>query len=116
MSNFENNFYGNVSEVQIQQGTTNSVQNKSIDNNADYEMIANVVKEIMKYRSVVEMEFGSSASEFVQKLDEIDELARRRENPSRMKILLDDLKNLAMGVSGSLIASGIYSQLQILLG
>jgi len=41
----------------------------------------------------------------------IEELVKKKENPSKIKLLLTELKNLAIGVSGSLIASGIAAQI-----
>ena len=45
------------------------------------------------------------------KIDEIENLLKKEENPSRIKILLNDIKNLSIGVTGSLIASGIVTLL-----
>ena len=44
-------------------------------------------------------------------MEEILVLVQRQENPSKIQVLLGDIKNLAMGVGGSLIASGILSLL-----
>lgn len=52
-------------------------------------------------------EFGEKATELRNKLDSIEELVRNKNNPSRIKELLLDVKNLALGTAGSLIASGI---------
>ena len=41
----------------------------------------------------------------------LEELVKKKENPSKIKLLLTELKNLAIGVSGSLIASGIAAQI-----
>lgn len=65
----------------------------------------------MKYDEMLDSEFGESASELREKMEEISVLVQRQENPSKIQVLLGDIKNLAMGVGGSLIASGILSLL-----
>ena len=44
-------------------------------------------------------------------IHEIEDLVQKEENPSRIKALLNDIKNLSIGVAGSLIASGIVTLL-----
>ena len=88
ITNNTNNFYGEVTGVQIQQGTVNSSQSQSVNQGFDYAEVAEIIQKIKKYDSL---------------LDE--------ENPSRIKALLNDIKNLSIGVAGSLIASGIVTLL-----
>ena len=52
-----------------------------------------------------------NALEIRNKIDEIEDLVQKKENPSRIKTLLSDIKNLSIGVTGSLIASGIVTLL-----
>ena len=47
-----------------------------------------------------------------EKMEEISSLVQGQENSGKIQILLGDIKNLAIGVGGSLIASGILSALQ----
>ena len=56
-------------------------------------------------------EYGQLASEMRDKLSEIERLLKEKENPSKIKVLLGDIKNLSLGVAGSVIASGIASLL-----
>lgn len=63
----------------------------------------------MKYDEMLDSEFGESASELREKMEEISVLVQRQENPSKIQVLSGDIKNLAMGVGGSLIASGMLS-------
>lgn len=56
---------------------------------------------------------GSKASELRGKIAGLEVLIEKRENPSKIKILLTELRNLAIGVTGSLIASGIAAQIPI---
>ena len=61
---------------------------------------------------MLDAEFGADATELREKVEEISTLVHKQENPSKIKVLLGDIKNLAIGVGGSLIASGILSLLQ----
>lgn len=106
-----NNFYGDVTGVQIQQGTINSTQSQTITQDFDFDAVSEVIKNIKKYDSVFESEFGDDATELRNKLDEIEMLIENKENPGKIKTLLLELKNLAVGVAGSLIASGIVAQI-----
>lgn len=108
-----NNFYGNVTGVQIQQGTINSTQNQNITQDFDFDAVSDVIKNIKNYDAMFESEFGDDAAELRNKLDEIERLIKNKENPSKIKALLLELKNLAVGVTGSLIASGIAAQIPI---
>lgn len=111
-NNFTNNFYGDVSDIQIQQGTTNSIQTKNINNGLDYELVGNIIDQIKRYDAMIDEEFGNNAAEFREKVNEISVLVKKQEKPDRIKNLLSDIKNLAIGVGGSLIASGIVNLLQ----
>lgn len=111
-----NHFYGDVTGVQIQQGTVNSSQTQSITQDFDYGAISDILENIKKYDSLLDDEFGDKASDLREKIVELEELIEKRENPSKVKILLAELKNLAIGVSGSLIASGIAAQIPLFQG
>ena len=102
-----NNFYGDVTGVQIQQGTANSSQTQNITQDFDYGAIGDIIEKIKKYEDLFDAEFGDKASDLREKMDRLEELIEKRENPSKIKILLSEFKNLALGVSGSLIATGI---------
>lgn len=106
-----NNFYGEVTGVQIQQGTVNSSQSQSVNQGFDYAEVAEIIQKIKKYDSFLDDEYGENALEMRNKIDEIEDLVQKEENPSRIKALLNDIKNLSIGVAGSLIASGIVTLL-----
>lgn len=112
VSNYTNVFNGNVSDIQIQQGTSNSTQTKVVNNSFDYEAVSKFVEQIKKYDSMLDSEFGKGAEEIRAKVDEISCLIQKQENPSRIKNLLGDIKNLVIGVGGSIIATGILGWLQ----
>lgn len=111
ITNNTNNFYGEVTGVQIQQGTVNSSQSQSVNQGFDYAEVAEIIEKIKKYDSFLDDEYGENALEIRNKIDEIEDLVQKKENPSRIKTLLSDIKNLSIGVAGSLIASGIVTLL-----
>lgn len=106
-----NNFYGDVTGVQIQQGTVNSSQTQTITQDFDYDAAREIVDNIKKYDGFFEEEFGDKALDLREKINSLEILLEKRENPSKIKLLLTELKNLAVGVTGSLIASGIVAQI-----
>ena len=111
ITNNTNNFYGEVTGVQIQQGTVNSSQSQSVNQGFDYAEVAEIIEKIKKYDSFLDDEYGENSLEIRNKIDEIEYLVQKKENPSRIKTLLSDIKNLSIGVTGSLIASGIVTLL-----
>lgn len=106
-----NNFYGNVTGVQIQQGTVNSSQTQNITLNFDYEQVKEIIDKIKKYDGMFDAEFGDKAAELRDRISELEKLVEKKENPGKVKMLLMEVKNLAVGVAGSLIASGIAAQI-----
>lgn len=111
ITNNTNNFYGKVTGVQIQQGTVNSSQSQSVNQGFNYDEVAEIIQKIKKYDSFFNDEYGENALEMRNKISEIENLVQKKENPSRIQTLLNDVKNLSMGVAGSLIASGIVALL-----
>ena len=107
--NNTNNFYDKVTGVQIQQGTNNSSQEQIVMQDFDYDKLGKILEQIKKYDSMFDNEYGEKAPEIRNKIEEIEVLFQKRENPSRIKTLLADIKNLSIGIAGSLIASGIVS-------
>ena len=109
MSNNTNNFYGNVSGVQIQQGTNNSKQSQviSLSNEMDYNKVAELIEKIKKYDCFFENEYGQQAMEVRNNISELEKLVQEKASPSKVKLLLMELKNLSVGITGSLIATGI---------
>jgi hypothetical protein len=102
---------GNICRVQIQQNTENSKQTMNIVEEFDYEKIFKVLNEIKEY-----FEFPKFNNDFGEKSDEIKncvnktlELVEKREKPEIIKKSLLLLKELAIGVTGSLIATGIVN-------
>jgi len=106
-----NNFYGNLAGVQIQQGTSNSQQTQKNARQFDFEEVDRIVKNIKKYDDMFDTEFGDKAVELRAKLNDIETLLSSKQDPCKIRMLLLDIKNLAIGIGGSLIASGIVSQI-----
>lgn len=75
-----NTFGNNTSGIQIQQNTSNSSQNQTLSTNFDYDAVSHVLNEINKYESEFENLYGDTAK---------------------------DIKELTIGISGSLIATGL---------
>ena len=117
MSNNKNNFFGNVSNIQIQQGTINSNQTQSVvlNESIDFDMVEAFVSRIKRYEAHFDEEYGQQAVLLREKLEEISVLAQKREKPNKIKSLLLELKNLSVGVAGSLIATGIVEGVKQLL-
>lgn len=114
-SSVVNNFYGNVSNTQFQQGTKNSSQYFSNTDALDYEKVIEAIDSIKKYEMNYNEEFGDKAQDIRDKVNTIYELAKKREEPSKIKNLLVDLKNLTVGITGSLMANGIQTMIGGLL-
>lgn len=110
-----NYFYGPVNNMQMQQGTVNSTQTQTITTESiDFDKVAEFVEKVKKYDPLLEDEYGEQATEVREKLDEISSLVQKKENPGKIKSLLMELKNLSVGVGGSLIATGIVEGIKLI--
>lgn len=110
-----NNFFGNAKEIQIQQGTANSSQNQYVTEPFDYEKVVGVISAIRQYDNILDKEYKENAKIVRDKLSEIEELATQKRDSGKIKTLLSDLKKLSMGISESVIASGIVSLISTFL-
>ena len=113
--NNTNNFYGEATGIQIQQGTNNSLQEQTITQEFNYAKVKEVLEQIKKYDSMFDEEYGEKAPELRNMIEEIEVLLRKRENPSKIKMVLTEIKNLSIGIAGSLIASGILATIAPIL-
>ena len=59
--------------------------------------------------------YGEKAPELRNMIEEIEVLLQKRENPSKIKMVLTEIKNLSIGIAGSLIASGILATIAPIL-
>jgi len=116
-STIVNNIGDHATGVQIQQGTQNSTQTFSFNQEFNYEKASEVLNGIKEYFDEPKFysTFNDKADEIKQIVNQTSELVERKENPTIIKKSLDMLYGLAIGVSGSLIASGIAAVVKGLL-
>ena len=104
------NISGNVTSSQLQQGAANSTQKMIVESNFDYENALKVLNKIND--SLIEEElqedFGDKADEIKTLLEKSIEMVKNKEEPTKIINIFTIIKDLAIGVSGSLIASAIY--------
>ena len=106
----------NGAVVQIQQNSVNSTQTftPSQTQNIDYTAVSDFLKQVRKYPMLAD-ELGEDATKFEQLIAEAEEAVDNKASPSRIKAVLDTMKDLMVGITGSLIASGIAAQIPVLL-
>ena len=104
-----NNFYGAVNNLKMQQGSNNTMIN-TVCLPVDFGAIQSVIEEIMKSKDKFESTFGDNAEKFSNDLSELSEAVKKKDQ-SRVRRLLLSLKNIAEGATGSLIASGVVALL-----
>ena len=111
-SGITNNFYGAVNGIQMQQGNETGTQTQSIGQpNFDYESVQKIINEIKRNNDVLDNVYGEKVNEVREILDEVTLLINNKNDSSKIKDALLLLKDLSMGISGSLIASGIVSMI-----
>lgn len=100
---------GNVTGSQVQQGTINSKQNMVVENNFDYERVLLALNKISKSfeNEDFQEDFGDKAEEIKKVVVETIEMVKMNGEPVKIKKALTIIKELAVQVSSSLIASGI---------
>lgn len=99
-----------ISNIQIQQGTTNSSQTSNLSKNFDYDAISKFLNQISKY-DLSESELGENSEKIQEVIGETKKAVEAKAYPSVIKHLLHTLRDLAVGVVGSLIATGIAAQI-----
>lgn len=103
-----NNFYAPVNEVQIQQGNETAIQTQTLkQSDIDYEKVLKIVEEIKKNENKLDDVFGENATKVREILAEVTSLAEQKKEPKKIKDSLLLLKDLSIGIAGSLVASGI---------
>lgn len=105
---------GSISNLQIQQGSVNSSQVIAHPQDFDYNAVSNFLNQISKYPMLTD-ELGEKSAEFEQLMTEAEKAIKSKESPSKIKTVLLTMKDLAVGITGSLIASGIATQIPVLL-
>lgn len=109
---------GAVSGSQIQQGNINSTQVMNTENAFEYDKVLDTLEKLKKtaYSSGFNEDFGEDAEKVRIIIEETIKMVNDKEEPSKIKSALKTLKELAVGVTGSIIATGIcgvLSQLPI---
>lgn len=114
---YTNNFYGDVSGVQIQQGNNNISQTMIDDSEFDKEKIEKLIDTISSYDSVLNQEYGINlADELRNAIKELNVLLNeQKENPGKMKSVLNYIKELSVNAGGGLIASGVVDLIQMIM-
>lgn len=107
------NVSGSISSSQIQQGTSNSVQTILVETEFDYETVLGILQEVQKVSQsdIFIEDFGQYADKLKNAVTEAIELVNKKEEPSKIKSFLLTIKDLAMRVSSSVIATGIVGMI-----
>lgn len=107
-----NNFYGTINGLQMQQENKVAIQNQTVgQSDFDYANIQKIVEEIKKYDSMLDNEYNDDADKVRDILSDVTKLVEKKEEPQKIKNALMVLKDLSIGISGSLIASGIVDMI-----
>ena len=75
----------------------------------DYDQVLDVISKIKRSTQSenFNIDFGEKSVEVKQIIDDTLRMVETKEEPTKIKKMLNTLKDLTIGVSGSLIASGI---------
>lgn len=106
------NNINNSTSIQIQQGTVNSSQIQTLQSDFDYTKVLEILNEIGKYQSIFANTYGEHSQEVETALSTAIDATNSKEAPSKIKKLLTQLKDISLGVSNNLIATGILELLK----
>lgn len=103
----------NARDIQIQQNASNSSQSMTIQTEFDYEKVAKALAEIKSYTDTPQFNstYGENADNVKALIEETLAAVQEKQEPGLIKKSLQVLKDLTIGASGSLIASGILALL-----
>ncbi|MCC8050873.1 MAG: apolipoprotein A1/A4/E family protein [Clostridiales bacterium] len=105
------NIYGAPSGLQIQQGTSDSMQTQhSIKQEVDYTELQNVLDKLSDYKSIFNQEFGERSDELELALEEATE-AIKTQKVSNLQKALGSIKSIMEGAAGSFVATGVLTAL-----
>lgn len=107
-----NNFYGNVSNSQIQQNSNYSSQ--TINNSLDIDKIVKVLELINTHKKDILVSLDNP-KDFEKELDVVNGEVKKA-NPSNVVLSqsLKTLRNILEGITGNVIAAGILYQLKLI--
>ena len=105
-----NNFYGNVSNSQIQQNSNYSSQ--TINNSLDIDKIVKVLELINTHKKDILLD---NPKDFEQELDAVNNEVKKA-SPSKVVLSqsLKTLRNILERITGNVIAAGILYQLKLI--
>ena len=112
---FTNNFYGTVTNAQIQQNSSNS-NHVVTNNNLEYtRKIDDLILKLKEYDSILEKDIGQKNADLIR--NQISELqqSNQEDNISKSKEILHFIKEVFVNASGSLIAAGVIQAIQSLV-
>jgi hypothetical protein len=103
----------NAGDIQIQQNTANSSQNMDKSSELDYEQVIAILNEIKEYFDFPKFEetFKENTDSVKQVVEDTITACQNQEEEGLIKKSLRVLKELAIGATGSLIASGMLALL-----
>ena len=101
----------NAGDIQIQQNSTSSTQTMDKSSGLDYEKVIAILNEIKGYYDFSKFEetFQENTENVKKVIEETIEACQNNEDEGLIKKSLRVLRDLAIGTSGSLIASGILA-------
>lgn len=107
-NNYANNFYGDASGIQIQQGNVGAqIQNNYKD--VDISKVNSIIQTLNKYDSVLDAEYGAETANDIRKhKKELIMEMNTTKDKSRIRDLLIYLRDVSVNVAGGVIASAIY--------
>ena len=112
--NINNNFYGSINTVGLQQGDNNTMNN--YNQGVDYEILQKALSEIMNNKQTFKTAFGDETEIFNEKLDQLISIVEKKETPSLVKTLVADLRGIAVAAGGNLVAAGVLALLPNYVG
>lgn len=103
----------NANGIQIQQNSSNSTQEMTNSQTFNYDKALEILKEIKGYIEFPQFQttFGENSENVKAIIDDTIKAVENKESEGIIKKSLHILKDLAVGASGSLIASGILALL-----
>lgn len=108
------NIGGNVENSQIQQGTIKSIQAQTTQTEFDYDKAYELLVKMREYslNDLFQQEFGTNTDEVRKNIEEAIAYSQKREHSSKIKELMQKIKDVAAGIPRGIIANGICQLIQ----
>lgn len=105
------NIRGDVTGTQIQQFSNNSSQTISLRGDIDYKQLSMLLEEIKSKSETDEFKkaLGENADQFNTAISTAYRMIKEKDEPRKIQHVLELAKDIGIGITGSLIASGIVS-------